>query len=125
MRPLVARRTIKAGANRKRRRPLTMCLGVMFVAALIAAIAALAIGFGASPSPIAENSTLRAETNSVGTIVLRPGANGCQHRTFNNRTGEISETATPCHDNVVLDAKGVPIPTGTIRTINSISKSFR
>jgi hypothetical protein len=118
-------RTIKVGANRKRRRPLIMCMGVLSVAALIAATAALAIGFGAAPSPVAENSTPRAETKSVGTIVLRPGVNGCQRRTFNNQTGQISETAMPCQDNVVLDAKGIPIPTGTIRTIDSISKSFK
>ena len=61
-------RTIKVGANGKRRRPLIMCLGVMSVAALIAAIAALAIGFGAAPTPVAENLTRLAQKRKVSEL---------------------------------------------------------
>ena len=115
----------KAGAGQKRRRLAKMSLGVFAVGASITVVAVLAIGFGAAPSPVVENATSHAASNSVATIVLRSNASGCQQRSFNNQTGQISDQASSCHNDVVLDAKGMPMPTGTIHTLNSISKSFK
>jgi hypothetical protein len=115
----------KAGAGQKRRRLAKMSLGVFAVGALIAVVASLAIGFSTAPAPIAANGSSHAEPNSVATIILRSNTSGCEQRSFNNQTGQISEQASPCHNDVVLDAKGMPIPAGTIHTLNSISKSFK
>jgi hypothetical protein len=115
----------KAGTTQKRRRLAKMFLGVFAVGALIAVVALLAIRFNTAPSPDVENAASHAEPNSVATIVLHPDTSGCQQRSFNNRTGQISDQTTPCANDVVLDAKGMPIPTGTIHTLNSISKSFK
>jgi len=45
-----------------------------------------------------------------------------QCSTFDNRTGRVTHL-DPC-DVVVRDSYGVPVPTGTIRRLDAISKSF-
>jgi hypothetical protein len=115
----------KAGAGQKRRRLAKMSLGVFAVGALIVAVAVFAIGISTAPAPVAENGASHAEPSSVATIVLHSSTSGCQQRSFNNQTGQISDQTSPCHNDVVLDAKGMPMPTATIHTLNSISKSFK
>jgi hypothetical protein len=115
----------KAGASQKRRRLAKMSLGVFAVGALIVAVAVFAIGLSTAPGPVAENEASHADPSSVATIVLHSSVSGCQQRSFNNQTGQISDQTSPCHNDVVLDAKGLPMPTGTIHTLNSISKSFK
>jgi hypothetical protein len=101
-----------------------MSLGVFAIGSLIAGVAVLAIGFSTAPAPV-ENGASHADPSSVATIVLHSSASGCQQRSFNNQTGQISDQTSPCHNDVVLDAKGLPTPTGTTHTLNSISKSFK
>jgi len=115
----------KAGTGHKRWRLAKMSLGVFAVGALIAVVAVLAIDFSKAPSPVVENGASHVEPNGSATIVLHSNTSGCQQRSFNNQTGQISDQASPCHNDVVLDTKGMPIPTGTVRTLNSISKSFK
>jgi len=115
----------KAGAGQKRRRLAKMSLGVFAVGASIAVVAALAIGFSTVPAPLVENGASHADPNSVATIVLRSGASGCQQKSFNNQTGQISDQTSQCYNDITLDAKGMPVPTGTIHTLNSISNSFK
>jgi hypothetical protein len=115
----------KAGAGQKRRRLAKMLLGVFAVGALIVAVAVFAIGFSTTPAPVAENAAPHADPNGVATIVLHSSASGCQQRSFNNQTGQISDQTSPCRNDVVLDANGMPMPTGTIHTLNAISKSFK
>jgi hypothetical protein len=115
----------KSGASKKRRRLAKMSLGVFAVGASIAAVAVFAVGLSTAPAPVAENGASRAEPNGVGTIVLHSSASGCQQRSFNNQTGQISDQTSPCANDVVLDARGMPMPTGTVHTLNSISKSFK
>ena len=112
----------KAGAGQKRRRFAKMSLGVFAVAASITVVAVLAIGFGAAPAPVAENAASHADPNSVATIVLRSNTSGCQQRSFNNQTGQISDQISSRHNDVVLDAKGMPVPTGTVHTLNSMQQ---
>jgi hypothetical protein len=114
-----------AGASQKRRRLAKMSLGVFASGALIAVVAGFAIRYSTWPSPVAENGALHADPNSVGTIILHSGASGCQQKSFNNQTGQILNQTTPCSNDVVLDAKGMPTPAGTTHTLNSISKSFK
>ena len=113
----------KAGAGR-RRQSLPMYFAVIFVAVAIAGMAVLATQFGTLPTLVASNFAARDEANVVGSIMLHSPANECRHKTFNNRTGRIADAGTPCGD-VVLDTKGVPVPMGTVHTMDSISKSFR
>jgi hypothetical protein len=115
----------RAGASQKRRRLVKMSLGVISIGALIAAVAVFAIVSGTAPSPVAENAAARSEPNSVATIVLRSDAGGCHQKVFNNQTGQISDQSSRCQNEVALDANGMPIPAGTIHTLNSISKSFK
>jgi hypothetical protein len=117
--------TRKAGAGEKRGRLAKMCLGVFAGGALIAAVATFAIAFGTAPSPSVQDAASRAEPNGVGTIVLHSGPSGCHQKSFDNQTGQILNQPSSCHNDVVLDAKGMPIPTGTVHTLNSISKSFQ
>ena len=114
----------KAGAGQKRGRLAKMSLGVFAVGASIAVVAVLAIGFSTAPVPV-ENGASHADPNSVATIVVHSSTSGCQQRSFNNQTGQISDQTSSCHNDVVLDAKGMPVPTGTVHTLNSISKSFK
>jgi hypothetical protein len=115
----------KSGASPKRKRLAKMSLGVFAVGALIAVVAVYAVDFRTAPVPVVENGASHTDPNSVATIILRSRTSGCQQRSFNNQTGQISDQTSTCHDDVVLDAKGFPIPTETIHTLNSISKSFK
>lgn len=111
-------------AKRRRRSLRVMGSAVFFAAASIGAVAIISATLrNAPPPPAADNSASAAPANATGAIVLNPGA-GCRNRIFDNRTGQISETDDPCPTETPRDAKGVPIPLGTTKTINSISKSF-
>jgi hypothetical protein len=65
-----------------------------------------------------------AANGKTASIVLRRSAKLCEHKTFDNQTGRISNADTPCPQDVMLDADGIPVPTGTVRTLNAISKTF-
>lgn len=65
-----------------------------------------------------------AATDKTASLVMRRSAKLCEHKTFDNQTGRISDADTPCTPDVVLDANGIPVPTGTVRTLNAISKTF-
>jgi hypothetical protein len=113
----------KAGASQKRGRLAKMCFGVIAAGVSIAGVAMVAMVFITAPPPGDESS--RSGPNGVGTIVLHSGSSGCQQKSFDNQTGQISDQSSPCNGGVVLDAKGMPVPAGTVHTLNSISKSFK
>ena len=115
----------KSGAGQKRGRLAKRCFGIIAVGGLIAVVAMVAMVFIPAPTSIAEKEVSRAEPKSVGTIVLHSNSSGCQQKSFDNRTGQILYQPSSCHNDVVLDARGMPIPSGTIHTLNSISKSFQ
>ena len=60
----------------------------------------------------------------IGTIEVQTGQDQCDLLKFDNDTGRTINESKSCHGNVVLDAHGVPVPTGTVHRLNSISKSF-
>ena len=117
--------TRKAVAGQKRVRLTTMCFGIIAVGGLIAAVAMVAMVLIPAPTSMTENAASHADPNSVGTIILRSGSSNCQQKSFNNQTGQIVDQTSSCRSDVALDANGVPIPSGTIHTLNSISKSFQ
>jgi hypothetical protein len=79
---------------------------------------------------LARASPERAVTATPGieartaSIVLEPQGGRCRDLVFNNDTGEIAERARPCEASVAVDDKGVPLPVGTLRRLDAISKSF-
>ena len=114
----------KANAKYQRRYVRTMAFSIFFVAVLIGGVAAISAIPRTASEEAADNSVSAAPANATGTIVLHPGA-GCQSKIFDNRTGQISDRGTPCPVDTPVDAKGVPVPLGTVHTMSSISKSFK
>jgi hypothetical protein len=45
-------------------------------------------------------------------------------QSFDNQTGYLTETQHPCESPVLFDANDLPPPSGTIRRLDDISKSF-
>jgi hypothetical protein len=123
--PATLSKARKSTAKHKRRYVRTMCFGILFTAVGIGAVAGLASLIRTAPSQVANNSASGEAASAIGTITLHPDGKGCQSKTFDNRTGQISEVSGPCQNETPLDAEGVPIPMGTVHTMNSISKSFR
>jgi hypothetical protein len=113
------------GAGKTRNRLAKMCFGVISVASLIAVIAVFATIFGTAPSAVVDTTASRAQPSTVATIIIHSRTTDCQQKSFSNETGQFSDRSSPCQSDVVVDAKGAPIPTGTIHTLNSISKSFK
>lgn len=115
---------VKKGAAPKRR-------GLMIVCSVVAA-AAIAVGIfieyptsdGAATAPAKEAEAPVVQKDRIGTIVVESGTKRCQRKIFDNGTGRIVESNPTCENDVVLDANGMPIPQGTIHTLNSISNSF-
>ena len=61
----------------------------------------------------------------TGTIVLQRDDGRCEQKKFDNDTGKIVDMASaPCEDQVINDAHGVPIPQGTVRRLDTISRAF-
>jgi hypothetical protein len=74
-------------------------------------------------SPLAEPPATRAQIGTTGSILILDGKT-CRNKTFDNRTGQISDASAHCPD-TALDDKGMPVPLGTMHTMNSISGSFK
>jgi hypothetical protein len=60
----------------------------------------------------------------TGKIIVQTDLDHCRQGTFDNNNGRIVSNDGPCEGDIVLDAHGMPVPTGTIHRLNSISKSF-
>ncbi len=60
----------------------------------------------------------------MGTIEFQTDQNRCDLMKFDNDTGRTIAAPSNCQNNVTLDAHGIPVPTGTIHRLDSISKSF-
>ena len=71
-----------------------------------------------------EASDADTESARTGKIIVQTDLNHCRQGTFDNANGRIVGNDEPCSGDTVLDAHGIPVPTGTIRRLNSISKSF-
>jgi hypothetical protein len=65
-----------------------------------------------------------AQDRRVGTIEVQSGQDRCDLLKFDNATGRRINASMSCHSDVMLDARGVPVPMGTVHRLDSISKSF-
>lgn len=124
-RPLDALPALRAASSRRKRAHLLrMCFGVASVAAAIVVAAVLALQFGKMSSPEADNAAERFASSGTAPILIHPETKDCRNKTFDNRTGLIADSADPCPGTQV-DARGVPVPLGTVNTLSSISRSFK
>jgi hypothetical protein len=62
--------------------------------------------------------------STTGSIVHYSATDRCRRTIFSNETGRVLETDRPCENHVMVDEKGEPIPMGTARRLDAISKSF-
>jgi len=65
-----------------------------------------------------------AETDRTGKIVMQASSGQCKKMKFDNQNGAVTEDSSPCDDKLVFDSHGVPVPQGTVRRLDAISKSF-
>ena len=90
---------------------------------VVAGTAALA---GFSPWPLWNSSSVAVtralpESFPTGTIA-ESDTPACRRLTFDDK-GQIARDVVPC-DGSVRDARGQPVPIGTIQRLDAISKSF-
>lgn len=108
-------------AARPRRLRQTLAFGAAAIAIVGLAITAkLAMPYAAGTSAADE----AAEANRIGTIVIDTDGARCPKETFDNRTGKVAASAPGCQQSVTLDGRGIPIPMGTIHTLDGIRESF-
>ena len=60
----------------------------------------------------------------VGSVSQQSDKGRCELVKFDNYTGRTLENSKHCETTVVRDARGVPVPVGTVHRLDSISKSF-
>ena len=111
---------------RTRRYGLIVCvaLAATLGLGLLATKTGLPAGLLARPSPERAMTVPPGIEARTASIVLEPQGGRCRDLIFNNDTGKMAETVKPCEASVVLDAKGIPVPVGTVRRLDAISKSF-
>jgi hypothetical protein len=100
---------------------LTATLGLGLLLATKRDLPALLLARASPEGAVTATPGIEARTAS---IVLEPQGGRCRDLVFNNDTGEIAERARPCEVSVAVDDKGVPLPVGTLRRLDAISKSF-
>jgi hypothetical protein len=104
-----------------------MIIGSTFVCAMIIALAVTANTTLPWLANIISSKSLRpvdVQEARIGTIEVQTGQDQCDVLKFDNDTGRTISDSKSCHNNVALDAHGVPIPTGTVHRLDSISRSF-
>jgi len=76
--------------------------------------------------PVSHENTQAANSADmgVGSISQQTDKGRCELVKFDNYSGRTIELSKRCEANVVRDAHGIPVPAGTVRRLDSISKSF-
>lgn len=72
-----------------------------------------------------EKTSINSQQAQAGIIAVQSGHDICEIFKFDNDTGRTIDSSPHCHSSVVLDARGEPVPQGTVNRLESISKSFR
>jgi hypothetical protein len=105
-------------------RALFRALGVttMFVALAVIASFSMARLYRATSSE--EGRVASSNNTGVGKVVVETNKQNCEVLKFDNYSGRTIESSKRCQNTAVLDAKGVPVPLGTVHRLDSISKSF-
>jgi hypothetical protein len=117
------RKAGSAGVALEQRRIVIVCVG-LFVMLGAAILVAMMTNLSSSIiQPLGPRDLFGIEERN-GSIVLKAENNRCRQIAFNNDTGAMKETSKPCYDKPVLDDKGVPVPSATIRRMDSIREGF-
>jgi hypothetical protein len=119
-------KSVSVAKNRRtRNRQRVLMVGIAIVStSLVSVLLALAVDF---PMSVLSQPSLRFSNaksdNAVPQGNIVTGANGSTRcRTFDNGTGQVADSG--CQQRVDFDANGMPIPRGTIKRLDTISKSF-
>jgi hypothetical protein len=116
-----ANRVVPNTSHRRRR------IGIGSVVALgaIAGMAAMA-GLLIEIPRLSSSPQARSPVPNVqlGIILRQTDKEQCTVAGFDNDTGRTVDLPRHCENNIAIDAQGVPAPAGTIRRLDSISKSF-
>jgi hypothetical protein len=115
--PGATRPTRRGQSQRSRNWMIILFLGV---AAGLMALAGFALGFFSVRSSAAVTEPA-SESMPTGTIA-ESDTPVCKRLTFDDK-GQVVRDVVPC-DGSVRDARGQPVPIGTIERLNAISKSF-
>lgn len=119
-RPVVLRASAQRAQERRRTALVNASMLVLMLAAAVLVIGAVLPKLGqpnASMAPGQSEDELRSAT------ITRNADTGCAQQAFDNQTGRMTSSPRPCPA-TVYDSNGVPVPVGTIRRLDSISKSF-
>jgi hypothetical protein len=117
------------GASRRRssRERRHVFVGSVCVCAMIVALGVTAnttLPWLANAISSKQRQPAEVQEMRIGTIEVQTGQDQCDVLKFDNDTGRTINESKSCHDNAALDAHGVPVPTGTVHRLDSISKSF-
>jgi hypothetical protein len=110
--------------RRKRIRVVRNSAYVVIILALIAVIAKFAAERILQPDLHEDAQAANTTDVGVGSISQQTDKGRCELVKFDNYSGRTIEYSQHCETNVVRDAHGIPVPVGTVRRLDSISKSF-
>ena len=110
--------------RRKRIRVVRNSAYVVIILALIAVIAKFAAERILQPGLHEDAQAANTTDVGVGSISQQTDKGRCELVKFDNYSGRTIEYSQHCETNVVRDAHGTPVPVGTVRRLDSISKSF-
>ena len=117
------KKAASGGVALEQRRIVIVC-AALFVVLGAAILLAMTTNLSSSiVQPLGPRDLFGIEERN-GSIVLKAENNRCRQIAFNNDTGQMKETSKPCYDKPVLDEKGMPVPSATIRRMDSIREGF-
>jgi hypothetical protein len=102
-----------------------MLRNCVYAAVMLASVAVIA-KFAADriQQPISHKDTGNSSDVGVGSISQQTDKGRCELMKFDNYSGRTVENSTHRETTIVRDARGVPVPVGTVHRLDSISKSF-
>jgi hypothetical protein len=126
MDPSQAKIRTKPGGTRPTRRSQWRRSKNWMILLSLGAAAGVAVLAGVVPELLSHTSsasvTEPALVSSPTGTIAESDAPICKRLTFDNK-GQVVQDAVPC-DGSIRDARGQPLPVGTIRRLDAISKSF-
>ena len=123
----------RLGARKKRPQSGSMVLRHWFAIVLSACVLGMAVAVSTSAGPLEAIFSRIASASFMSqgspehappaTTVVGRETRWCRRVEFDNENGRIFQTNAPC-DGEALDANGNPVPVGTMKRLDAISKSF-